>query len=338
MSDLPRAVIFHEEGPREGFQIEKRIFPLADRIALVNALGASGLSQIQVGSFVNPKAVPSMADTEQLFAGITPRQGVRYTALWLNESGFRRAQATPNVDLCAGLMLYTTDVFSERNSNCSAAEQREQQRQWVRLYQAAGLPIESAYVVTAFGCNFQGEVPVEDTVAAVKFIADLAAEYGFPLPRIMLADTVGWANPEDIRHRIGAVRELLPDARLGLHLHDTRGVAAANLYAALEMGVDLFDSSVAGLGGCPFADHANSHGAGNVCTEDMVFMCEEMGIVTGVDLDRLIEAALLAERIIGRPLAGKLMHAGRPKATGRLKPGDTDDAYDLKSPRLIDAM
>jgi hydroxymethylglutaryl-CoA lyase len=107
------------------------------------------------------------------------------------------------------------------------------------------------------------------------------------------------------------VRDMLPDAKLGLHLHDTRGVGAANFYAALEMGVDLFDSSVAGLGGCPFANHANSQGAGNICTEDMTFMCEEMGIATGVDLDRLIEAALLAERIIGRPLTGKLMHSGR---------------------------
>ena len=317
MSDFPQKVRFHEEGPREGFQIEKQIYPLADRIALVNALGETGLPQVQVGSFVNPKAVPSMADIDQLFSGITPRQGVRYTALWLNESGFRRAQSTPNVDIYAYLMLYTTDALSQRNNNCTKAEQRERQRQWVQLYQAAGLPIESAYVVTAFGCNFQGEVPITDTMAAVKYIADLAAEFNFPLPRIMLADTVGWANPLDIRRRVGAVRETLPEAKLGLHLHDTRGVGAANFYAALEMGVDLFDSSVAGLGGCPFAAHANSQGAGNVCTEDMAFMCEEMGIETGIDLDRLIEAALLAERIIGRPLTGKMMHAGRPKRMQR---------------------
>lgn len=317
MSDLPKTVIFHEEGPREGFQIEKPGFPLAERIELVNALAATGLEQVQVGSFVNPKAVPSMADIEQLFAGITPRKEVNYTALWLNEAGFRRAQNTPNVDISAYLMLYTTDALSQRNNNCSTAEQRERQRQWAKLYVAENLPIESAYVVTAFGCNFQGEVPVADTVAAVKFIADLAQEYHFPLPRIMLADTVGWANPEDIKRRIGAVRELVPDAKLGLHLHDTRGLGGANVYAALQMGVDLFDSSVAGLGGCPFANHANSHGAGNVCTEDMVFMCEEMGIATGIDLDRLVEAALLAERIIGRPLTGKLMHGGRLKRTAR---------------------
>lgn len=313
MSDIPKSVIFHEEGPREGFQIEKTIYPLAQRIELIDALSTTGLRQIQVGSFVSPRAVPSMADVADLFAGITPRDGVRHTALWLNESGFRRAQSTPNVDVVAYLMLYTTDALSQRNNNCTKAEQRERQREWVKLYQDSNLPIESAYVVTAFGCNFQGEVPIADTVDAVRYVIELAKEYRFPLPRIMLADTVGWANPEDIRRRIGAVRELAPEAKIGLHLHDTRGVGAANFYAALEMGVDLFDSSVAGLGGCPFAAHANVQGAGNVCTEDMVFMCEEMGISTGIDLDRLIDAALLAERIIGRSLAGKIMHAGRPK-------------------------
>jgi hydroxymethylglutaryl-CoA lyase len=315
MSDLPKSVIFHEEGPREGFQIEKSLYPLAQRIELIDALAAAGLSQVQVGSFV--KAVPAMADIEQLFAGITPRKNVRYTALWLNEAGFRRAQSTPNVDLSAYLMLYTTDALSQRNNNCTKAEQRERQKRWVTWYQDAGLPIESAYVVTAFGCGFEGDVPLPVMLDAVKYVVFLAEEYRFPVPRIILADTVGWANPEDIRRRIGAVREMLPDAKLGLHLHDTRGIGAANFYAALEMGVDLFDSSVAGLGGCPFANHANSQGAGNICTEDMVFMCEEMGIATGVDLDRLIEAALLAERIIGRPLTGKLMHAGRLEHVAR---------------------
>ena len=312
MSDLPKKVIFHEEGPREGFQIEPVIYPLAGRIELIDALSASGLSQIQVGSFVNPAAVPTMADVADLFAGITPRKGTRYTALWLNESGFRRAQMTPNVDIAAYLMLYTTDEFSRRNNNCGRAEQRVKQREWVKMYKAAEVEIESAYVVTAFGCNYQGEVPVEDVVDAVRYVGDLAQEFEFPLPRIMLADTVGWATPDQIKRRIGAVRDVFADVKLGLHLHDTRGIGAANFYAALEMGVDMFDSSIAGLGGCPFAAHKNRQGAGNICTEDMVFMCEEMGIETGIDLDRLLEAAQVAEKILGRQLSGKLVHAGRP--------------------------
>jgi hydroxymethylglutaryl-CoA lyase len=316
MSDLPKRVIFHEEGPREGFQIEPRLFPVQDRVELVNALAASGLRQIQVGSFVSAKAVPSMADIDQVFAGITRQQGVRYTALWLNEAGFRKAQSTPQVDIFGYLMLYTTDALSLRNNNCTVEEMRKRQEKWIALYKDAAVPIEAAYIVTAFGCNLQGEVPIADTVQAARHIVSFSREHGFALPRIMLADTVGWANPEDIKRRVGAIRELDSDIRIGLHLHDTRGMGAANVYAALEMGVDMFDSSVAGLGGCPFAAHANVHGAGNICTEDMVYMCEEMGIETGIDVDALIEAAHIAERVIGRPLAGKLMYAGRLKRSG----------------------
>lgn len=313
MSDLPKRVIFHEEGPREGFQIEPRLFPVQDRVELVDALAASGLHQIQVGSFVSAKAVPSMADIDQVFAGITPKEGVRYTALWLNEAGFRKAQSTPQVDIFGYLMLYTTDALSLRNNNCTVEEMRKRQEKWIELYKDAAVPIEAAYIVTAFGCNLQGEVPIADTVQAARHILNFSREHSFPLPRIMLADTVGWANPEDIKRRVGAIRELDSDIRIGLHLHDTRGMGAANVYAALEMGVDMFDSSVAGLGGCPFAAHANAHGAGNICTEDMVYMCEEMGIETGIDVDALIEAAHIAERVIGRPLTGKLMNAGRLK-------------------------
>jgi hydroxymethylglutaryl-CoA lyase len=320
LSDLPKRVIFHEEGPREGFQIEKRLYSVQDRVELIDALSRTGLNQIQVGSFVSAKAVPTMADIDQVFNGITRHEGVRYTALWLNETGFRKAQATAQVDISAYLMFYTTDALSLRNNNCTAQEMRERQEKWIALYQDAAVAIESAYIVTAFGCNLQGEVPIADTVDAARHIITLAREHGFPLPRIMLADTVGWADPEGVKRRVGAVRELAPDVSIGLHLHDTRGMGAATVYAALQMGVDMFDSSIAGLGGCPFAAHANVHGAGNVCTEDMVHMCHEMGIETGIDLDTLIHAAQVAERVFDRPLAGKLVHAGRPNrsSTGNL--------------------
>lgn len=316
MSDLPKRVLFHEEGPREGFQIEKRLYSVADRVELINALTRSGLHQIQVGSFVSPKAVPTMADIDKVFEGIEKREGVRHTALWLNEAGFRRAQSTRNVDLFGYLMFYTTDALSLRNNNCTAAEMRDRQTAWIDLYKDAAVPIEAAYIVTAFGCNLQGEVPLSDTVAAAKHILDLSRDHDMPVPRIMLADTVGWANPEDVKRRVGAVRELSDDIKVGLHLHDTRGMGAANVYAALQVGVDMFDSSIAGLGGCPFAAHANTDGAGNICTEDMVYLCEEIGIDTGIDVDALVEAALIAERVIGRNLTGKLMHAGRIKRAG----------------------
>jgi hydroxymethylglutaryl-CoA lyase len=310
MSDIPKAVEFHEEGPREGFQIENKIYPLERRVALIEQLAQSGLKQIQVGSYVSPKAVPAMADTDQLFEKIDKRRGVRYTVLWLNEKGFEKAIATPKADLDGKLFFYASDTFSRNNNGCSADEMRVRQRHWTTLYDTHDVPTEQAYIMTAFGCNYQGEVPISAVLDIVEFIVELCAEQGRRLPRITLADTVGWANPRAIKHRIGAIRERYPDAEIGLHLHDTRGLGAANFYAALEMGIRHFDASVAGLGGCPFAKHRNSFGAGNICTEDMVFMCHEMGIDTGIDLEVLIEAARLAEDIIGRPLSGRIMHSG----------------------------
>mgnify|MGYP001458131645 FL=1 len=310
MSTLPRKVEFHEEGPREGFQMEKGTYPLADRLALIDALAASGLKQVQCASFVSPRAVPQMADSPELFAALKKRPGTRYTGLWLNENGFDRARACEQVDIDGKIIFYVTEPFSQRNNNCSVAENRDRQLRWIDRYKELGIPLEQAYVVTAFGCNLGGPVPVSAVTDQVRWLVDACADRGIPFPAFYLADTMGWANPEEIKRRVGAVREIVPQARIGLHLHDTRGVGGANVYAALQMGVDLFDSSVAGLGGCPFAGHKHGGAAGNVCTEDAAFMCEEMGIATGLDLERLVEAARLAERIIGRPLAGRLMRSG----------------------------
>src|SRR3990167_6899327 len=255
MSNLPTSVEFHEEGPREGFQMEPKTYPLADRAALIDALSASGLKQIQVASFVSPRAVPQMADASELFAAITKRPGTRYTALWLNDNGFERARACEQVDLDGKLMFYTTEPFSQRNNNCSVADMRERQLGWLDRYIALGIPVEKAYVITAFGCNLGGAVPLSVLTDQVRWLVDACADRRVPLPAVYLADTMGWAHPEEIKRRVGAVREIVPQAQMGLHLHDTRGVGGANVYAALQMGVRLFDSSVAGLCGCPFAGH-----------------------------------------------------------------------------------
>jgi hydroxymethylglutaryl-CoA lyase len=312
MAALPARVEIHEEGPREGFQIEPPGFSIADRAALVEALADSGLTRIQVASFVSPTRVPQMADAAELFAAIRRKPGVRYTGLWLNEQGFDRARATSAVDLAGTLYFYASDEFSRRNNGRGAAEQAQAQRGWVERYRAAGVAIESAYLMTAFGCNLEGAISEERLAESLRFIAQLQREEGFKLPALYLADTVGWAEPRMIRRRIDLVRDLLPGVRVGLHLHDTRGLGMANALAALEHGVDLFDASVAGLGGCPFCGHAHGGAAGNICTEDLAFLCVQMGIATGIDLPRLIEAARLAERIIGRRLEGKLMHSGLP--------------------------
>ncbi len=310
MSDLPKFVEFHEEGPREGFQIEQQIYPIERRAKLIEALAASGLKQVQVGSFVSPKWVPTMADTAALFSLIEKKAGIEYTALWLNKKGFFNALEVPEVDLKGQLLFYATDEFSQHNNGCSAAEMRDRQVEWLDLYRQNDVKPSNAYLMVAFGCNFTGDVPLQRITDWALWLRDLFAEKAEPLPNIYLADTVGWATPLEMKRRIGAVKEIMPEARIGLHLHDTRGAGAANVVAALEMGVDLFDSSVAGLGGCPFAGHGAQKAAGNICTEDMVFLCHEMGIETGIDLDALIDAALLAEEIIGRTLNGRIMHSG----------------------------
>jgi hydroxymethylglutaryl-CoA lyase len=309
---LPASVEIHEEGPREGFQSEPPAFSIADRAALVEALAESGLAQIQVASFVNPKRVPQMADAPELFAAIRRRPGVRYTGLWLNAQGFERARATPGVDLVGSLYFYASDAFARENNGRSADAVAQEQREWVWRYRAAGVAIESAYVMTAFGCNLEGEISEATLAAPLRFLAQLQREEDFRIPKLYLADTVGMANPHSVRRRIALARDILPQARIGLHLHDTRGLGLANAFAALEEGVDLFDASVAGLGGCPFCGNAHGGASGNICTEDLAFLCAELGIATGLDLPRLLEAARLAERIIGRRLDGRLMHSGLP--------------------------
>lgn len=314
MSDLPKRVHFHEEGPREGFQIERGTFPLDQRASLVDALSETGLEEIQVSSFVSPKAVPQMADAEALFAAIRRKPGVRYDAVWLNERGYERARACPGVHITGRIALYASDAFAMRNNNCTAAEMRGRVNDWLDRYAADGVAMERALVMAAFGCNFEGEVAPGRAIGELVWAWTTCKARGMATPRLYLADTMGWANPQAIRRAIGLLREAVPEAEIGLHLHDTRGLGPANVLAALEMGVSHFDSSVAGLGGCPFAGHGDARGAGNICTEDMVFLCHEMGIETGVDLEALIDAARLAERIIGRPLSGRLMHAGSLKA------------------------
>jgi hydroxymethylglutaryl-CoA lyase len=308
MSDLPKFIQINEEGPREGFQFEKGPIATARKIELVDALSKTGLKQIQVCSFVPPKNVPGMADADDVVKGFTRRQGVRYTALWLNEKGLQRALAAGKLDVKGSIALTASETFLRRNQNRSLEENIEAQRSIIGMYRQHNVPVERGSIMAAFGCNFEGDIPRARIIDLTRQVLDLAAENNFEIKVFNLADTMAWATPGAIRRVVGAVKERFPALRLALHLHDTRGMGIANAYAGLEMGVDIFDASVAGLGGCPFAAHKSA--AGNVCTEDLVFMCEEMGIETGVDLDALIDAARLAEEIVGHPLPGSVMRGG----------------------------
>jgi hydroxymethylglutaryl-CoA lyase len=309
MSDLPASVHISEEGPREGFQFEKGVIPTERKIALIDALSQTGLDHIQIVSFVNPKLVPGMADADEVVNGVKPQPGVAYTALWLNEKGFERALTHDNrLALTGTIQLCTSEKFLKRNQNRTMEQQLAGQHAVVALYKANGVTVERGSVMAAFGCNFEGDIPVERVVSLVGQILDVAKAHGVTLKYVTLADTMAWATPLSIKRVAGALRERWPGLDIALHLHDTRGMALANAYAGLEMGVTRFDASVAGLGGCPFAGHKGA--AGNVCTEDLVFMCHEMGIETGIDLDALIETARLAEDVVGHPLPGSVMKGG----------------------------
>jgi hydroxymethylglutaryl-CoA lyase len=308
MADFPKSIHIHEEGPREGFQYEKALIPTEAKVELIDALSETGLREIQVVSFVNPRRVPGMADADEVVRRLCKKPGVKYSGLWLNEQGLHRAIATQKIDVKGRIVLCASEPFLARNQNSTLEQMVESQRNMIGVYKQNAIPIEEGAVQAAFGCNFQGEVPVESVLAIVQQIVSIAAENEVRLKHLMLADTMAWATPRKIRAVVDAVQDRFPELDITLHLHDTRGMGIANAYAGLEMGVRSFDASVAGLGGCPFAAHKGA--AGNVCTEDLVFMCEEMGIDTGVDLDRLIDAASLAEEIVGHPLPGSVKQGG----------------------------
>lgn len=308
MSDLPKSVRINEEGPREGFQIEKGPIPTARKIELIDSLSLTGLKQIQCVSFVNPKNVPGWADAEEVSRGFKKHSGVSYTCLWLNDKGLMRALAVGRYDIHGSISLTASEKFLKRNQNRTLKENYAAQAGMIKLFKENGIPVERASMMAAFGCNFEGDMPTARILEMVKQVFDLAAEHDLKIKVLSLADTMAWATPATIKRITGAVRETYPDLELALHLHDTRGMGIANAYAGLEMGISIYDAAVAGLGGCPFAAHKSA--AGNVCTEDLVFMCEEMGIDTGVDLRKLIETAILAEDIVGHPLPGSVKGGG----------------------------
>ena len=307
MSDLPKRVDIHEEGPREGFQIEPGPIATQDKVRFCEALGQTGLRDVQCVSFVDPRRVPGMADAVEVAQSIRQTQGVDYTAIALNLRGYERAIQT-KLHITGGIQMSASNTFSIRNTNKDNAETLVEQRRQLAFFRDRGIAVESAIVMTCFGCNFEGAITPQSVRDCVGSLLALADEFAVKLDRVRLADTVGWASPASIQRVVGMVRDKWPDLRLALHLHDTRGTGLANALMGLQMGIDSFDSSCAGLGGCPFAGHKGA--AGNICTEDLVFMCEEMGIETGIDLDALIECARMAETIVGHPLPGKIMHGG----------------------------
>ena len=317
MTDLPKHVEIHEEGPREGFQIEPGPISTADKIRLIEALADTGLHHIQACSFVSPRIVPGWADAEDVIAGFKPKPGVHYTALWFNASGLNRALAfRDKLTITGAIALTASEAFTQKNLHRSHAENLEAMRKQTALHLENNVPVTRVGVMAAFGCNYQGDISPAQVISTLNDGFAIAAEAGAKIEIISLADTMGWATPPRIERVLSEVRSRWPDKQLSLHLHDTRGLAVANAHAGLRVGVTRYDSTVGGLGGCPFAGQKGA--AGNICTEELVLLCEEMGISTGVDLDKLIEVGRMAEEIVGHVLPSELIHAGSLDAFRRL--------------------
>ncbi|MCW2928311.1 MAG: 2-isopropylmalate synthase [Thermoleophilia bacterium] len=297
---LPERVTIVEVGPRDGLQNEGTHVPTATKVELVDRLSATGLSWIEATSFVNPKAVPQLADAADVLAGIERREGVSYPVLTPNERGYDAAVAAGATSVA--VFAAASESFSQRNVNASIAESIARFAPIVERAAADGVHVRG-YVSTAWGCPFEGAIEP----AAVHGVVDRLADLG--IADVSIGDTIGVATPAEIEPVIGPLLEYDADLRVALHLHDTRGTALANAWAGLLLGVDTFDASVAGLGGCPFAPGAT----GNVATEDLVWMLHRAGIETGIDLPALIDVATWIAAEIGRPVSGHV-------ATARLWP------------------
>ena len=309
MSDLPSTVEIHEEGPREGFQIEPGPISTVDKVKLIDALSKTGLKHIQACSFVNPRLVPGWADAEKVVESFDAHEDVEYTGLYFNGNGLDRALAFKDkLTISGSISLTASEGFTKKNLNRTHAENMAAMERHVMSHLEHGLPVNRIGVMAAFGCNYQGDISPETVIKTLEDGMQIAAQTGAEITLFSLADTMGWAAPHRIERVVGEVRNVWPDMTISLHLHDTRGLAIANAYSALKMGVRQFDSTVGGLGGCPFAGQPKA--AGNICTEELVLLCEELGIATGVDLDQLIEVGRLAEDIVGHQLPGELIHAG----------------------------
>jgi hydroxymethylglutaryl-CoA lyase len=293
---LPSHVRIVEVGPRDGLQNETGLVSVADKIKLVDALSGAGLKYIEAGSFVSPRWVPQMADSEAVFAGMTRRDGVAYSALVPNLQGLDRAQASG----VHGVAVFgaASESFSKRNINCTIAESLERFRPVVEAAVIAGLRVRG-YVSCALGCPYEGPIaPLAVVDISTKMIAMGCAE-------IAVSDTIGVGTPLQAQRLVGLVADAIGLERVAIHFHDTYGQALANILACLELGVAVVDSAVAGLGGCPYAQGAT----GNVATEDVVYMLHGMGIETGVDLARLKQAGAMISEVLHKPSASRVARA-----------------------------
>ena len=296
---IPRSVRIVEVGPRDGLQNEPRSVPAATKIAFIDRLSATGLRAIEATAFVSPRWVPQMADAAEVMAGITRRPGVGYPVLVPNTKGLEAALAAGAEEIA--VFAAASESFSRKNINCGIAQSLERFRPVVDAAREAGVRVRG-YVSCVLGCPYEGDI-------APAAVAEVAASlFAMGCYEISLGDTIGTGTPGRARAMVDAVAGRVPRERLAGHFHDTYGQALANIFACLEHGISVFDSSVAGLGGCPYARGAT----GNVATEDVLYMLSGLGIETGVDLDAVIDAGTYISEALGRRPASKVSRAKRP--------------------------
>ncbi|MHB8417318.1 MAG: hydroxymethylglutaryl-CoA lyase [Myxococcales bacterium] len=296
LEGLPARVSVYEVGPRDGLQNEAATLPVAARLQLIAALAAAGERRIEAGSFVSPRWIPQLADSDEVIRRLPRAEGVAYSALVPNQKGLERALASGLREVA--VFLSASETHSEKNIAKSIAEALRTYAELVPAAIAAGLRVRG-YVSVVWGCPDEGEVP------PARVLEISQALLGMGCYEISLGDTIGVGTPRQTERILGTLLAKLPAAQLAVHLHDTRGTALANTLAALGCGIATVDASVGGLGGCPYAPGAS----GNLATEDLVYMLHGMGIETGIDLDRLIAAGELAQTLIGRKLPGKVLQA-----------------------------
>jgi hydroxymethylglutaryl-CoA lyase len=298
---LPSKVKIVEVGPRDGLQNEKETIPADVKVELVDRLTRAGFVNIEAASFVSPKWVPQMATSAEVMARITRKPGVIYSALTPNLKGLEAAIAARADEVV--IFGAASEAFSQRNINCSIAESIERFREVAQAAKQARLRLRGS-ISCAFGCPYQGEVPVESVADVVRRLRELGCD------EIDIADTIGVGTPKKVQAVMDAVAKEFPIDRLSGHFHDTYGQALANIYASMEAGISIFHSSVAGLGGCPYAKGAT----GNVATEDVLYMMHGMGIETGIDLDAVVDAGQFISAHLGRKAVSR---AGTAIATKR---------------------
>jgi hydroxymethylglutaryl-CoA lyase len=296
---VPERVRIREVGPRDGFQNEPEVIGTDDKVRLIGLLLDSGLERIELTSFVRPDVIPQLADAEQVLRAIEPREGVSYSVLIPNERGLERALEMRDRFQEVNLFLSATETHNQRNVNRSVEESLAGLERTIASARAEGLRCEGVISVS-FGCPYEGEVPPERVFEIAERLAAAGCE------EVAFGDTTGMANPRQVHEFFVSARERLAGVELTAHFHNTRGQGLANLLAALEEGVDSFESSFGELGGCPVPPGST----GNVGTEDVVSMLDEMGIETGIDLEKLIEASRAAQEVLGRPLGAHVLRAG----------------------------